>query len=67
MVTGDFPLTALAIAEQCGIVTNAALTHRLSDLDRDMDIDSVVKYDMDDHFNTQSLVLSGPDLMTMVS
>lgn len=67
MVTGDFPLTALAIAEQCGIVTNAATTHRIEDLDREMDISKVVKYDQEDRFDTRSLVLSGSDLMVMVS
>lgn len=66
MVTGDFPLTALAIAEQCGIVTNAAMTHRLEDLNRDLDISKVAKYDQEDRFDTRSLVLSGSDLMTMV-
>jgi len=74
VVTGDFALTAVAIAEQCGIVTDAQRVHRLADLDRDLDINSVVKYDpisSDDEgiqthpISTHSLVLSGPDLMEM--
>lgn len=66
MVTGDFALTAVAIAEQCGIVTNKQYIHTLRNLDRNLDYDAVAPYDPDDEDNaTKSLVLSGPDLMEM--
>lgn len=71
MVTGDFALTAVAIAEQCGIVTDASRIHHLADLDRDIEISSVHKYDpeADDLAPSSalctSLVLSGPELMEM--
>jgi sodium/potassium-transporting ATPase subunit alpha len=83
MVTGDFALTAVAIAEQCGIISDASKIHKLKDLDRDLDINLVHKYDThkimaessqeEGHeyeakyttSSTQSLVLSGPDLMEM--
>lgn len=64
---GDFPLTAVAIAEQCGIVTNAATIHHLEDLDRDIDEPNVVKYDAHANRRITSLVLTGNDLMKMVS
>jgi len=64
MVTGDFALTAVAIAEQCGIVTNAATIHRLKHLDRNLDISAVKQYDPDGD-TTDALVLSGSDLMEM--
>jgi sodium/potassium-transporting ATPase subunit alpha len=68
MVTGDFALTAVAIAEQCGIVTDASRLHRLADLDRDLSVNSVEKYEHDQEAIStpiSSLVLSGPDLMEM--
>lgn len=65
MVTGDFALTAVAIAEQCGIITNVSGIHRLSDLKRDIELDSIDKFDPEVTETHQSLVLSGPDLMEM--
>jgi sodium/potassium-transporting ATPase subunit alpha len=66
MVTGDFALTAVAIAEQCGIVTDAGSIHRLADLNRDLVVDSIEKYDPTANFAPiSSLVLSGSDLMVM--
>lgn len=66
MVTGDFALTAVAIAEQCGIVTNKSNIHTLKDLDRNVEIESVEAYDPDNEdLADRSLVLSGPDLMEM--
>ncbi len=62
MVTGDFAITAVAIAEQCGIVTDASKIHHLCDLDRDTLMNDIEKHPED---GTQSLVLSGPDLMEM--
>lgn len=55
MVTGDFKLTAQAIAEECGIISNSALVGDIRDLDRDGKIGSMA----------QSIVLSGPELMTL--
>jgi sodium/potassium-transporting ATPase subunit alpha len=65
MVTGDFAITAVAIAEQCGIITNAARIHHLSDLNRDIEVSSIDKFDPDTLELPNSLVLSGPDLMEM--
>lgn len=68
MVTGDFATTAVAIAEQCGIITAADRIHRLADLNREADAHSIEKYDtFADHEDSPitSLVLSGPDLMEM--
>ncbi|WVQ84457.1 hypothetical protein IAT38_006609 [Cryptococcus sp. DSM 104549] len=65
MVTGDFAITAVAIAEQCGIVSNAARQHGLSHLVRDIMPDTVVPFDADDHTPAPSLVLTGTDLMEM--
>jgi sodium/potassium-transporting ATPase subunit alpha len=65
MVTGDFALTAVAIAEQCGIVTNASRLHRLADLNRDIEVSSISKFDPESDDSPSSLVLSGPDLMEM--
>lgn len=67
MVTGDFATTALAIAEQCGIISDASRVHRLGDLDRNVEVDVVEKYDVyaEDEVPITSLVLSGPDLMEM--
>lgn len=61
MVTGDFALTALAIAEKCGIVTDASTTHRLANLDRDAE--EPEPYNREGI--VRSLVLSGSDLMEM--
>jgi sodium/potassium-transporting ATPase subunit alpha len=65
MVTGDFALTAVAIAEQCGIVTDAARLHHLADLNRDIEVSSIDKFDPESLDLPSSLVLSGPDLMEM--
>ena len=65
MVTGDFALTAVAIAEQCGIVTDASRLHHLADLNRDIEVDSIDKFDPESDDSPSSLVLSGPDLMEM--
>ncbi|BEI88802.1 uncharacterized protein CcaverHIS019_0201640 [Cutaneotrichosporon cavernicola] len=66
MVTGDFALTAVAIAEQCGIVTSSAHIQTIANLDRNLDLASIAPYDPDDADRaTRSLVLSGPDLMEM--
>lgn len=65
MVTGDFALTAVAIAEQCGIVTSSARIHTLANLVRAPD-GAVEPFDPDNaDRQTRSLVLSGPDLMEM--
>ncbi|KAK4685419.1 hypothetical protein P7C73_g4728, partial [Tremellales sp. Uapishka_1] len=60
MVTGDFALTAVAIAEQCGIISNSKTIHRLANLDRDQE-----KHVSSPSGGISSLVLSGPDLMEM--
>lgn len=55
MVTGDFKLTAQAIAEECGIISNAA---RLDDV-------SALSRESKQGFSRRSIVLSGPDLMSL--
>lgn len=65
MVTGDFPLTAVSIAEQCGIITNASSIHHVEDLDRDMDEKHVNPYDSQANERIKGIVLTGTDLMKM--
>jgi sodium/potassium-transporting ATPase subunit alpha len=55
MVTGDFKLTAQAIAEECGIISNSALVDDISALGREGKIGTT----------KQSIVLSGPELITL--
>jgi sodium/potassium-transporting ATPase subunit alpha len=75
-VTGDFKLTAAAIAEKCGIVTNASRTHGLTNLS-----DSIEHHDTKSEKGTitssepsdariatrtsHALVLEGNDLLKM--
>lgn len=67
-ILGDFALTAAAIAKQVGIITNpvSAVKH-LDDLPYDTPIDQIAKYNSEkqpgDEFT--SIVLSGPEMMTM--
>ncbi|KAJ6579686.1 hypothetical protein DFH09DRAFT_1446136 [Mycena vulgaris] len=68
MVTGDFALTAAAIARQVGIITTPekAIQH-LADLPLDYPLSEIPDFDDDkapDAILT-SLVLSGPEMMTM--
>lgn len=58
---------AVAIARQCAIVTNPGRCHGLADLARNFDTSKIDRFDIDDLSNCKSLVLSGPDLMSMVS
>jgi len=55
MVTGDFKLTAQAIAEQCGIISDSAMVDDISALLRDVN----------KGFTGRAIVLSGPELMTL--
>ena len=55
MVTGDFKLTAQAIAEECGIISNSALVEDVSALSRDFKGEC----------KKQAIVLSGPELITL--
>lgn len=57
MVTGDFKLTAAAIARQVGIITTAEV-HGIEDLNRTLTIVP------SEHFSG-SIVLSGPELITL--
>ncbi|ORY33508.1 hypothetical protein BCR39DRAFT_520515 [Naematelia encephala] len=65
MVTGDFSLTALAIAEQCGIVSDASRVNYVSSLSRNTEIDSIAKFDPEATDAPRALVLTGSDLMEM--
>ncbi|WWC64599.1 uncharacterized protein I303_107210 [Kwoniella dejecticola CBS 10117] len=68
MVTGDFALTAVSIARQCGIITSDIL-HYPKDLPRDLPVEQVKHYDreaMDLGVDIKpGLVLTGMDLMEM--
>ncbi|KAH8662348.1 putative H /K ATPase alpha subunit [Xylariales sp. PMI_506] len=62
MVTGDFALTALAIAQDAGIVTNAGnAVHSFDSLPRD----ATATPDSKSAPIRQSIVLSGPELLRM--
>ncbi|CAK5279696.1 unnamed protein product [Mycena citricolor] len=67
MVTGDFSLTAAAIARQVGIITtpDTAIQH-LADLPADLALDRIPAYVPKEEGDAlRSLVLSGPEMMTM--
>jgi sodium/potassium-transporting ATPase subunit alpha len=55
MVTGDFKLTAQAIAEECGIISNPMMVDDISALERDGKMGST----------KQAIVLSGSELITL--
>jgi sodium/potassium-transporting ATPase subunit alpha len=55
MVTGDFKLTAQAIAEECGIISNPMMVDDISSLNREAKVPST----------KQAIVLSGPELITL--
>jgi sodium/potassium-transporting ATPase subunit alpha len=55
MVTGDFKLTAQAIAEECGIISNTMMVDDIGALGRDGNAPST----------KQAIVLSGPELITL--
>lgn len=56
MVTGDFKLTAQAIAEECGIISNSMMVDDIEALSRDTTKAGSTK---------QAIVLSGPELITL--
>ncbi len=66
MITGDHPATSVEIARQCGIITNAQKVDQIADLDREIEIDAIEKYDAMADRRVRSLVLTGTDLMKMV-
>jgi sodium/potassium-transporting ATPase subunit alpha len=55
MVTGDFKLTAQAIAEDCGIISNTAMVDDINALGRDGKFGNT----------RQAIVLSGPEMITL--
>ncbi|OCL07754.1 Na/K ATPase-like protein alpha 1 subunit [Glonium stellatum] len=55
MVTGDFKLTAQAIAQECGIITNPALLHDVTALSGEIKEASPYR----------SIILSGPELISL--
>lgn len=55
MVTGDFKLTAQAIAEECGIISNSMMVDDIGALDRESKTGRT----------KQAIVLSGPELITL--
>jgi sodium/potassium-transporting ATPase subunit alpha len=76
MVTGDFALTAQAIAAECGIITNPPnMVKGISALSRDeiysvepsIDVNYTEKgLEISEHPHTcKSIVLSGPELITL--
>jgi sodium/potassium-transporting ATPase subunit alpha len=56
MVTGDFKLTAQAIAEECGIISNTMMVDDITALSRE---------DTKMGSTKQAIVLSGPELITL--
>lgn len=61
-----FVSAAVAIAEQCGIITDVNKVSTIRDLSRDIELISVFKYDADDQNPAaKSLVLTGTDVMAM--
>lgn len=60
MVTGDFGLTALAIAKQCGIVSASSRVDDITALSRTADSLEVFEKQQD-----SSIVISGPELMSL--
>ncbi|KAK2807063.1 hypothetical protein FQN51_004677 [Onygenales sp. PD_10] len=63
MVTGDFKLTAQAIATDCGIIkTPPALIHGIAELDRDFTAPDDLSEKPE---NLRALVISGPELITL--
>ncbi|KAL1902113.1 hypothetical protein Cpir12675_000010 [Ceratocystis pirilliformis] len=69
MVTGDFALTAQAIAVECGIITTPAVD-TVDSLSRDPisladDSDRDGEGEFEKHSGRRALVLSGPELMTL--
>jgi sodium/potassium-transporting ATPase subunit alpha len=72
-VTGDHPATAVAIAAQAGIISNAATVHHASDLlDRTADEekekekeDILVTRELDNNAPPQSIVVTGAELETL--
>jgi sodium/potassium-transporting ATPase subunit alpha len=61
-----FSLAAVAIAEQCGMITDVNKVSTIKDLSRDIEPISVPKYDADDQNpSSKSLVLTGNDVMAM--
>ncbi|KAK8125652.1 uncharacterized protein PG998_001411 [Apiospora kogelbergensis] len=67
MVTGDFALTALAIAQDAGIVsTPTPLVHSVSALPREASPSSEISEDKASSSASRiSIVLSGPELLTL--
>lgn len=55
MVTGDFKLTAQAIAFECGIISDQSMID---------DVDALTR-ESKDGFHGRSIVLSGPELITL--
>jgi sodium/potassium-transporting ATPase subunit alpha len=55
MVTGDFKLTAQAIAQECGIISNTLMVDDVTALSREKKLGST----------KQAIVLSGPELITL--
>ncbi|OBZ79410.1 Sodium/potassium-transporting ATPase subunit alpha-A [Grifola frondosa] len=63
VVTGDHPTTAIAIAAQAGIITDAKRVHHVADLDSKIDPASVPRYDPDvEDPQMKSIVVTGPEL-----
>ena len=66
MVTGDYGLTALAIARQCGIVTTNDRVHEIGDLVRHATKSQpTLVSDSEKSESRKAIVLSGPELMTL--
>ncbi|KAK8042148.1 hypothetical protein PG993_006671 [Apiospora rasikravindrae] len=66
MVTGDFALTALAISQDAGIITTpTSLVHSVSALPREPSPSSISEDKASSSISRASIVLSGPELLTL--
>ena len=67
MVTGDFKLTAIAIAQACGIVTTEiAEVHSIHDLPKFLPMECTGKHPQPlPEPTSRSIVVSGPELITL--
>jgi sodium/potassium-transporting ATPase subunit alpha len=64
MVTGDFPITAAAIAREIGIFTSA-VPHTIKDLDPSKNMDQVVKYSPKAFYSHSTDIESNDDTISM--
>jgi sodium/potassium-transporting ATPase subunit alpha len=67
LFSGDHPLTSVAIASKAGIISNARAVHGVSNLNPNIPINSIAKYDPQaDHEDPpRSIAITGSELMSL--